>query len=132
MSLSGSRYLTFSSLIRRNLPEKVLPPGPDQSGDTGAVVGGHVAVGAPDQDRRLRAVLCTRQVGRARQLVGHGDPGRVHLAPSVVPQATPILERLKAGAPDRDIGLAVSPGPPERVGDQNPGRDAGELAQPRP
>ena len=88
------------------------------------VVVGHVAPGAADQDRRLhRRPWCApdRRPTRARlrpRSTSRAARGRGCRAPA------PVVERPQAGAADRDVALAVSPGTAERVGDQDRRRRA--------
>ena len=75
---------------------------------------------AHDHDR-LAGVLRARQVGGRRHRVGDGDHARVQLAPAAVGAPAPVVERRQAGGADRDVELAVAPGAPEAVGDEDGG-----------
>src|SRR6266511_1645908 len=59
------------------------------------------------------------RLGRARELVGHRDDRRLQHVTGRVLLAEIALDRFEPGHTDRDVGQSLSPGPPERVGDDD-------------
>jgi drug/metabolite transporter (DMT)-like permease len=112
-------------------PEEILRLGTDQGNRAGAIAGDHVAAGAANEHHGLPAVLGPRQVGSGGELVDDRDQRGSELPTEGIVLAPPILERVDPGAPDRDVGLAVAPGSPERIGDHDRRADTQERTKPR-
>ncbi len=105
--------------------EHVLGERPDQAAGAGSVVVGaeHVRRQPAHHGHRPARQLALGQVGGAGHLVGErrgGDRERVAVA---VDAAGVVVEDHEAGRADREVGLALPPGPAGGVGD-----DDGDVA----
>ena len=118
-NLKGARPLDGS------LTKEVLRGRPLQRGRAGAVSRGDEAVEAADQRRGQARVLVADEVRCGRGLIGDRDHRRPERAAAAVGPPAPVVERDEPGAADRDVGLAMSPGPAEAVGDDDRGPGAG-------
>ena len=72
------------------------------------------------------------QVGRRGDLVGDGDLGDDQLVAVPVLRPRVAVQHRQAGGADREVGLAVAPGPAHGVGDDHADRDTEPFAQPGP
>jgi drug/metabolite transporter (DMT)-like permease len=113
------------------LSEQVLRLRSDHRNRARTVGVDDVAAGAANQHHRLQSILGPRQVGRSSELVDHRNPGRSQLPSERIGSTAPILQRPDPGTPDRDIGLASPPRPPEGVGDHHAGPHAEQRMEPR-
>ncbi len=109
-------------------PEHVLLGWPDDRGRArSGGVGDQVGQAAYDRDRDAGRLLLD-QVGGRGDLVGDGSHRDLEQVPERVGLAAMVAQRRDPGRADRGVGLAGSPWPAHRVGDDHPEPDACPLA----
>src|SRR5437867_1680317 len=86
-------------------------------------------VEAADDDDGNAIELAHDGLGGGRELVGHGQDGRLEHVAGGILLAEIALDRLDARHADGDVGQALAPGTSEGVGDDDAEIVAGESAE---
>src|SRR5205085_11393246 len=86
-------------------------------------------VEAADDGHRTPVELAGDELRGARDLVRHGDHGRVQLVADRIVLARQVAQHLDARGADRDVGRSLPPGTAERVADDHADLTAGARAQ---
>ena len=92
-------------------------PGPVLGGDEALEARGQPRPASPASLSRARSAAAATSSAIAIAVAASSRPSRSR-------RPAPVVERLEAGAADRDVGLAEAPGSAEAVGDHDRGRAA--------